>query len=171
MTDTSAQQLLEVWQQHTYAEFVMRDAGAALATMSDNPYVLMVPIAVGGRGRDGVFNYYANYFLKQLPADLMPIPISQIIGNNVLVEESVFSFTHDLTMDWMIPGVPPTGKRVEFAVTGVIGFENGKVAYEHLYWDHATVMVQLGLIDPAKVPVKGAEAARLLLEWSGKAPS
>jgi carboxymethylenebutenolidase len=161
----SAQQLLSVWQQHTYAEFVLKDANAALATMSDNPYVLMVPIAIGGQGRDGVYNYYANSFIPQLPADLMPVAISQIIGPNILAEESVFSFTHDIPMDWMIPGVPPTGKKVEIAVVGFIKFENGKVASEHLYWDHASVLAQLGILDPAKVPVKGAESARTLLDW------
>jgi carboxymethylenebutenolidase len=164
---SSAQQMLEVWQQHTYSEFVMRDAKAALATMSDNPYVLMVPIAVGGQGRDGVLNYYANYFLAQLPADIAVIPISQVIGQDSIVEEAVYSFTHDQVMDWMIPGVPTTGKRIEVAVVGIIKFENGKVANEHLYWDHASVLAQLGIIDPSKVPVKAAESAHTLLAWSG----
>jgi len=170
MSVTSGQQLLEVWQQHTYSEFVMHDAAAALKTMSENPYVLMVPIAVGGQGREGVFHYYSTQFLAQLPADLMPIPISQIIAADTIVEEAVFSFTHDQVMDWMIPSVPPTGKRVEVAVTGVVKFEKGLIASEHLYWDHASVLAQVGLIDRSKVPVQGAESARTLLAWSGKAP-
>jgi carboxymethylenebutenolidase len=163
----SAQQLLDVWQQHTYSEFILRDAQAALNTMTDNPYVLMVPIAIGGQGRDGVYNYYHNYFLAQLPGDLVPTPVSQIIADNYIIEESVFSFTHNLLMDWMIPGVPPTGKRVEVAVVGIIKFDNGKIANEHLYWDHGSVLAQLGVIDPAQVPVKGAESARTLVAWSG----
>jgi carboxymethylenebutenolidase len=166
----SSQQLLEVWQQHTYSEFVMRDAQAALNTMSDNPYVLMVPIVVGGQGRDGVYNYYHDYFLAQLPADIAAVPISQVISGNILAEEAVYSFTHDQVMDWMIPGVPATGKRVEVAVVGFIKFEDGKVASEHLYWDHGSVLAQLGIIDPATVPVKGAESARTLLAWSGATP-
>jgi carboxymethylenebutenolidase len=168
-SETSGQKLLEVWQQHTYSEFVMRDAAGALKTMSENPYVLMVPIAVGGQGRDGVFDYYSSQFLAQLPADLAAAPISQIIAADTIVEEAVFSFTHDQVMDWMIPGVPTTGKRVEVAVTGVVKFENGLIASEHLYWDHASVLAQLGMIDRSKVPVQGAESARTLLAWSGKA--
>lgn len=168
---TSGQQLLEVWQQHTYSEFVLRDAASALTTMTENPYVLMVPLAIGGQGRDGVLEFYATKFLAQLPTDFMPIPISQTIAENTIVEEAVYSFTHDLELDWMIPGVPATGKRLEMAVIGVIKFENGKIASEHLYWDHASVLAQIGVIDRTRVPVQGAESARTLLAWSGKAPS
>jgi carboxymethylenebutenolidase len=166
-TASVEQELLEVWQQHTYSEFVMKDAKAALSTMSDNPHVLMVPIAIGGRGRDGVYDYYHDYFLAQLPADIMPVPISQAIGKDILVEEAVYRFTHDQAMEWLIPGVPPTGKRVEVGVVAIIKFKDGKIASEHLYWDHASVLAQLGVVDPASVPVKGVETARTLLEWAG----
>ena len=161
--------LLEVWRQHNYSEWVMKDAAAALTTMSANPHVLMVPIAVGGQGREGVYNYYHNYFLAQLPADIRPVPISQVIQNDILAEEAVFHFTHDQVMDWMIPGVPATGRRVEVGVVAIVRFENGLIASEHLYWDHASVLAQLGVLDPRRVPVKGAESARTLLDWAGAA--
>ncbi len=164
---TIEEALLEVWQEHTYSEFALKDAKQALATMSDNPHVLMVPIAVGGKGRDGVYKYYHDYFLAQLPADLKPVPISQVVGRNILVEETVYQFTHDQAMEWMIPGVPRTGKRVEVGVVGIIKFENNKIASEHLYWDHASVLAQLGIIDQVKVPVKGVESARTLRKWAG----
>ena len=166
-TDRVGQGLLEVWQQHNYAEWVLKDASAALTTMSDNPHVLMVPLAIGGRGRDGVSHYYHHYFLAQLPADIKPVPISQVVGVDMLVEEAVFQFTHDQVMDWLIPGVPPTGNRVELGVTAIVTFEDGKIASEHLYWDHASVLAQVGVLDPAKVPIKGVESARTLLEWAG----
>jgi carboxymethylenebutenolidase len=165
--DTVGQELVEVLQQHMYAEFAKKDANAALATMSDNPHVLMVPIATGGRGRDGVYHFYHDYFLAQLPADIRSVPISQVAGKDILVEEAVYQFTHDQAMDWLIPAVPPTGKRVEVAVVGIITFESGKIASEHLYWDHASVLSQLGVIDRTKVPVKGVESPRTLLEWAG----
>jgi carboxymethylenebutenolidase len=167
-TDSVGQELLlEVWQQHCYSEFVMKDANVALTTMSDNPHVLMVPIAIGGRGRDGVYRFYHDYFLPQLPADIRPVPISRTVGKDSLAEEAVYQFTHDQFMDWMIPGVPPTGKRVEVGVVAIIKFENGKIASEHLYWDHASVLAQLGVIDRAKGLVAGVESARTLLEWAG----
>jgi carboxymethylenebutenolidase len=166
-TGSVGQSLLEVWQQHNYSEWVMKDAKAALATMSDDPHVLMVPIAIGGRGRDGVYDYYHNYFLAQLPADIRPVPISQVVGTDTLVEEAVFHFTHDQVMDWLIPGVPPTGKHVEVGVVAIVKFEDGKIASEHLYWDHASVLAQVGVLDPDAVPVKGVESARALLDWTG----
>jgi carboxymethylenebutenolidase len=166
-TGSDGQSLLEVWQQHNYSEWVMKDAKAALATMSDDPHVLMVPIAIGGRGRDGVYDYYHNYFLAQLPADIRPVPISQVVGTDTLVEEAVFHFTHDQVMDWLIPGVPPTGKHVEVGVVAIVKFEDGKIASEHLYWDHASVLAQVGVLDPDAVPVKGVESARALLDWTG----
>src|SRR5258708_6701989 len=120
------QGLLEVWQQHVYSEFVMKDAEAALTTMSHNPHVLMAPLAIGGRGRDGVYNFYHDYFLAQFPADLMSVPISQVVGKDTVVDEAVYQFTHDQVMDWLIPGVPPTGKRIEVGLIVVFKFENGK---------------------------------------------
>jgi carboxymethylenebutenolidase len=159
--------ILAVWQEHVYYEFGLRDAKRAMTTMSYNPYVLMVPLAKGGWGREGVYNFYHDYFLAQLPADLRPVPISQVVARDILFEEAVYRFTHDQIMDWMIPGVPRTGKRVEVGVVAIIQFEKGKIASEHLYWDQASVLAQLGVIDPAKLPVKGAESARTLLDWAG----
>jgi carboxymethylenebutenolidase len=105
-TATSAKELIEVWRQHCYFEFVRKDAKAALGTMSDNPYVLMVPLAIGGKGREGVYNFYHDYFLAQLPADMTAVSISQVVGENILAEEAVYQFTHDQVMDWLVPGVP-----------------------------------------------------------------
>ena len=161
------QDVLTTWQDYVYSEFGLRDAKRALTTMSDNPYVLMVPLATGGRGREGVYNFYHDYFLAQLPADIRPVPISRVVTKDILVEEAVYQFTHDQVMDWMIPGVPHTGKRVEVGVVAIIQFEKGKIDSEHLYWDHASVLAQLGVIDPARIPVKGAESARTLLDWAG----
>jgi carboxymethylenebutenolidase len=129
-----------------------------------------VPLAIGGRGRDGVYNFYHDYFLAQLPADMAAVPISQVVGKNILAEEAVYQFTHNQVMDWFVPRVPPTGKRVEAGVVGIITFENGKIASEYLYWDHASVLAQLGVLDPSKLPVKGNEGPRTLLQWAGETP-
>jgi carboxymethylenebutenolidase len=159
--------LVEVWEKHVYSEFALKDAKAALTTMSDNPHVLMVPIAVGGRGREGVYNFYHDYFLAQLPADITAVPISRVVGEDILAEEAVYQLTHDQVMDWMIPGVRPTGKRVEVGVVAIVTFKDGKIASEHLYWDHASVLAQIGVIDSGTVPVKGVESPHSLLEWAG----
>ena len=68
----------------------------------------------------------------------------------------------------MLPGVAPTGRKVLIPTVVVMGFESGKVAYEHIYWDQASVLVQVGLLDPAALPVAGAEQAERLLELAGR---
>ena len=146
---------------------MIKNVDVALAIMSANLHVLMVLLAIGGQGRNGVRKFYRDQFLAQLPADLTPIPISQVVGTDILVEEAVYRFTHDQVMDWLIPGVPATAKPVEVGVVGIIKFENGKISGEHLYWDHASGLAQLGVIDQDKTPVKAFECPRTLLEWAG----
>jgi len=158
------QTMLAAWQQHTYAEFGLKDPDAALAVMTDDPYVLNIPSGTGGVGRAGVHQFYANQMLPSLPPDLELVSLSQTFGHNRIVEEFVIRFTHTLKMDWMLPDVPVTGRKVEFALVGVIGFQNGKVASEHLYWDQATVLSQLGILSyPAAAAGRGSAAQLLKL--------
>jgi carboxymethylenebutenolidase len=156
------QSLSAVWQQHTYAEFVLKDADAALATMVDDPYVLCIPSGTGGVGRAEVRDFYARQFLPSIPPDFELIPLSQVFGCERLVEEFVVRFTHTLAMDWMLPGVAPTGRKVEFALTAVVGFRNGKVGHEHILWDQTAVLCQLGLLDLPVARAGATSAARLL---------
>jgi carboxymethylenebutenolidase len=78
----------------------------------------------------------------------------------------VFKFTHTIPMDWILPGIPPTGKRVEVPLVAIIRFRDRKLAHEHIYWDQASVLVQIGLLDPAKLPVVGVESAKKVLDPS-----
>jgi carboxymethylenebutenolidase len=141
------QRLLEAWQRHTYAEFVLKDADAALATMTENPYLLMIATGTACIGKEAVHEYYANQFLTAIPPDLELESLSQTIGSDRLVEEMLVRCTHTIEMDWLLPTLRPTGRRVELIVVAVIGFENGKVAHEHLYWDQATLLSQMGVLD------------------------
>jgi len=156
---------LAAWQQHTYAEFVLKDADAALATMTENPYVLLIPAGTGGSGRAAVREFYANHFLPNIPPDFELISLSQTFGNDRIVEEFVISFTHSLDMDWMLPSMPATGRRVEFAFVGLIQFQDGKVAHEHLYWDQATLLSQMGVLDHPLAAAGVGSAAQLLKLW------
>ena len=99
-----------------------------------------------------------------MPADTEIVPISRTIGTERLVDEMIFRFTHTIEMDWMLPGVAPTGKRVECALVVIVHFRDGKLAHEHIYWDQASVLVQLGLLDASRLPVAGSETARKLLD-------
>ncbi len=156
------QTMLASWQQHTYAEFVLKDADAALATMTENPYVFIVPSGIGRVGRAAVHEFYANQFLPNIPPDFELTSLSQTFGNDRLVEEFVTWFTHTLDMDWMLPAIPATGRRVEFALVVIIQFQAGKVANEHIYWDQASVLSQLGILDHPVAAAGVGSAAQLL---------
>lgn len=156
------QVMLATWQQHTYAEFVLKDADAALATMTENPYVFLISSGTPRVGRAAVHEFYANHFLPKIPADLELTSLSQTFGNDRIVEEMVMRFTHSIDMDWMLPRVPVTGRRAEFALVGIIQFQAGKVSHEHLYWDQATVLSQLGVLDHPLAAAGVGSAAQLL---------
>lgn len=154
--------LSAVWQEHTHAEFVLKDADAALATMVADPYVFCIPSGTGGAGRAAVHDFYAHRFLPNIPPDLELISLSQTFGGQRMVEEFVVRFTHTLAMDWMLPGVAPTDRKAEFALTAVVGFLDGRISHEHIHWDQAAVLGQLGLLDHPVARAGATSAARLL---------
>jgi carboxymethylenebutenolidase len=156
------QTMLATWQQHTYAEFVLKDADAALATMAENPYVFMISSGVARVGRAAVRQFYADHFLSQIPSDLEITSLSQTVGDDRLVEEMVMRFTHSIEMDWILRGLRRTGRTAEFILAGVIQFEGGKVAHEHLYWDRATLLSQMGVLDHP-LAAGGVDSAQQLL--------
>ena len=158
---TAAQQALsDLWDEHVRDEFATKDAAGALDTMVPDAYVNHVPVLTGGVGKEQLQEFYSKYFIPQMPADTEIVPISRTIGSERLVDEMIIRFTHDIEMDWMLPGIAATGKRVEIATVAVITFRDGKLFNEHIYWDQASVLVQLGLLDPTKLPVVGVETAR-----------
>ena len=132
--------------------------------MVANPRINQVPVMIGGDGKEEVHEFYAKYFLPQIPPDTEIVPVSRTIGQGRLVDEIVVRFTHTIPMDWLLPGIPPTGKRVEVGLVVVVQFDGDKMAHEHLYWDQASVLVQLGLLQPGGLPVVGAEGARSVLD-------
>jgi carboxymethylenebutenolidase len=152
----------ELWEQHLAAEFQRKDASESCGTMTDDPVVNHVPVMTGGRGQKQLQHFYAHYFIPQMPPIEM-VPLARTISDDRIIDEFVFRFTHTVRMDWLLPGIEPTGKRVEVAKVVVVEFRDGKIAAERIYWDQATVLVQLGLLDPGKLPVVGAEAAHKVL--------
>src|SRR6266536_3152831 len=162
---TPAQETLgQLWEEHVRHEFVTHNTEDTLATMVEDAYVNHIPVLTGGVGRDELRKFYSERFIPQMPPDTEMTPISRTIGNDQVVDEMVFKFTHTIRMDWMLPGLPPTGKRVEVPLVAIVRFREGKLAHEHIYWDQASVLVQIGLIDPAKLPVAGVESARKVLD-------
>lgn len=157
-------ELAAVFDAHMKAEFVTHDVDATMATMTDDPHLTHVPVLTGGNGREEIRHFYANYFIGRWPADTKITHVSRTIGQNRVVDEIIMSFTHDVEMPAMLPGIAPTGRKVELPTVVIVGFSGGKVAYEHIYWDQASLLVQIGLLDKAKLPVRGVEDARRILD-------
>jgi len=152
-----------LWQEHTAHEFTTRDTEATLATMVDDAYVNHIPTLTGGRGKAELRRFYSTDFIPKMPPDTTLTPISRTIGADQLVDEMIFSFTHTIEMPWMLPGIAPTNRRVEVPLVAIVRFRDGKLAHEHIYWDQASVLKQIGLIADPALPVCGAETAHKVL--------
>ncbi|HTR85531.1 MAG TPA: dienelactone hydrolase family protein [Reyranella sp.] len=156
--------LSALWDAHTYHEFATRDVDATMATMVAEPYVNHIPVMTGGVGHRDLSRFYKHHFIPTTPADTKLIPISRTIGSDRVVDEMLFCFTHDIEIDWMLPGLKPTGKYVEIPLVAIINFRGGKLYHEHIYWDQASVLVQIGALDPKGLPVAGVETAKKLVD-------
>jgi carboxymethylenebutenolidase len=160
----NAQKLLsDKWDEHVKYEFATRDTEDTLKTMVPDAYVNHVPVLTGGVGHDELGEFYSKRFIPQMPPDTSMTPVSRTIGVDRVVDEMVFEFTHTIKMDWMLPGIAPTNKQVKVPLIVVVHFRDGKLAHEHIYWDQASVLAQLGLIDATALPVAGVETAEKVL--------
>ncbi|WP_298259416.1 dienelactone hydrolase family protein [Bradyrhizobium sp.] len=156
--------LSSLWDRHTELEFATRSAEQTMTTMVAEPYVNHIPTMTGGVGYRDLLRFYKHHFIPKTPKDTKLVPISRTIGADRIVDEMLFCFTHDIEIDWMLPGVPPTGKYVEIPLVAIVRFRGDKLYNEHIYWDQASVLVQVGLLDPKKLPVAGVETAKKLVD-------
>jgi carboxymethylenebutenolidase len=152
--------LAQLWEEHTRHEFATRDTESTLDTMVDDAYVNHIPVMTGGYGKSALRAFYSQDFIPNMPPDTTLTPISRTVGEDQLVDEMIFSFTHTQEMPWMLPGVPPTNRRVEIPLVAIVKFRDGKLAHEHIYWDQASVLKQIGLLNDPRLPVFGVETAR-----------
>ncbi|MGU3779008.1 dienelactone hydrolase family protein [Burkholderia metallica] len=153
-----------LWELHCYHEFDSRDVDSILPTMVAAPYVNHVPTMTGGVGYDDLKRFYKYHFVHANPKDTHFIPISRTIGADRIVDEFIFCATHDREIDWMLPGLAPTGKYIEIPMLAVICFRGDKLYNEHIYWDQASVLVQIGVLDPTGLPVAGIRTAKKLID-------
>ncbi|HKW83153.1 MAG TPA: nuclear transport factor 2 family protein, partial [Burkholderiaceae bacterium] len=156
--------LSALWDKHCEHEFATRDVDATMATMVAEPYVNHVPTMTGGVGYRDLRRFYADFFVDSNPADTSLVPVSRTVGATQIVDEMLFRFTHTREIPWMLPGIAPTGRRVEIPLVAIVKFRGDKLCHEHIYWDQASVLVQIGLLDPQGLPVAGIETARKLLD-------
>lgn len=156
--------LSALWDKHCEYEFATRDVDATMSTMVAEPYVNHIPTMTGGVGYRHLHDFYTRHFVNSNPPDTSLTPISRTVGATQVVDEMLFCFTHTTEIPWMLPGVAPTGRRVEIPLLAVVKFRGNKLYHEHIYWDQASVLVQVGLLDPNGLPVAGVETARKLLD-------
>ena len=157
-------EMVALWEEHIKYEFETRNYLDTLKTMVDSAYVNHIPTLTGGVGKKALAEFYSKRFIPQMPPDTEMTPVSRTIGADRLVDEMILKFTHTIEMDWMLPGISPTGKHVEIPLVAIVHFRGNKLAHEHIYWDQASVLVQLGLLDSAKLPVMGVETANKVLD-------
>ncbi len=155
----STQTLNELWEEHTACEFATHDTEATLATMVEDAYVNHIPVMTGGHGKEQLRRFYSQDFIPRMPPDTELIPISRTVGSDQLVDEMIFCFTHTVEMPWMLPGVAPTNKPVKIPLVAIVRFRDGKLGHEHIYWDQASVLKQIGLLPDGSLPVFGVETA------------
>jgi carboxymethylenebutenolidase len=160
---TAEQALIDVWEAHTAAEFEQKNADAGIATMTETPVLIHVPVGTGATGREALRKFYAETFIPQVPADVELELLTRSVGQHRVIDEFILHLTHSVRMDWFVPGVEPTGRRLAVPHVGIIGFEGGKIASEHIYWDQAMVLLQLGLLD-GSLPVMGTDQKDRLLD-------
>ena len=163
--------MVEMWERHLHAEFVSKSTEETMATMSPHPFVNHVPVMTGGVGYDEVRHFYSTYFIPCHPPDAEIVPVARTVGKDRIVDELIYKFTHTIEMPWMLPGVPSTGRHVEVAVIVVVQFEDGKIAGERIYWDQASVLSQIGMIDAREMPTTGIEASHKVVDPAGEPSS
>jgi len=156
--------LSALWDKHCEYEFGTRNVDHTMSTMVAEPYVNHIPTMTGGVGYRNLHRFYTDHFVNSNPPDTALVPISRTVGATQVVDEMLFSFTHTTEIPWMLPGVKPTGKRVEVPLVAIVNFRGSKLYHEHIYWDQASVLVQVGLLDAKLLPVAGVETARKLLD-------
>jgi len=177
----TTQDLAELWEEHCRCEFESRDVNATMATMVEQPYVNHIPTMTGGVGHEQLKRFYAHHFIPVNPPDFRLTLISRTVGSDTLVDEFILKFTHTTEIDWMLPGIPPTGRRVEVSMVAIVKFDGDKLVHEHIYWDQAMVLVQIGLLEPRNLPIAGVETSRkvedkslpsngLMKRWSESEP-
>jgi carboxymethylenebutenolidase len=153
-----------LFDRHVASEFESKDANATMDTMVDQPTVIHVPVLTGGRGDSQLLAFYRDSFIPAWPEDTDVERISRTVGDESVIDELIIRFTHSTEMPFWLPGIAPTGRRVEIPVVVVMGFDDGKVASEHIYWDQASLLAQIGLLGAADLPITGPDQARALLD-------
>ena len=164
--DSDGPDLSSLFDAHVADEFVAKDAELTMTTMVEDPTVIQVPVLTGGRSWRELYEFYRDRFIPAWPDDVELVPLSRTVDRERVVFEFIVRFTHSREMPFWLPAIPPSGRRVELPLVVIMGFNCDKVAYEHIYWDQASLLVQVGVLDPGDLPVVGVDQARAMVDSS-----
>ncbi|KXN86302.1 hypothetical protein AN958_10164 [Leucoagaricus sp. SymC.cos] len=148
--------LESIWDEHCYYEFEVRSVAKTMATMVQEPYVNHIPTMTGGIGRVALTAFYRDHFIFSNPDDASLQVISRTVGADRIVDEFIYHTTHHRTIDWLMPGVPPTGKKLSIPMIAVVNVRGDRLYNEHIWWDQATALSQAGVL-PTHVPYSGSD--------------
>jgi carboxymethylenebutenolidase len=135
--------------------------------MVQEPYVNHIPTLMGGIGRAELTEFYTHHFIWQNPPSTELELISRTVGIDRVIDEFILKMTHDSQVDWLVPGVPATGRQIEVPMTGVVNIRGDRLYHEHIAWDQATVLVQLGVMG-VSVPYGDGKGKELRLPVAGR---
>ena len=164
MAEPSLTALAAVWDQHVAAEFETRDADIAVETMTDDATLIHMPTGTGGRGKEALRSFYARHFIPAWPDDVTVESISRTVGTDTIVDELLIRLTHSKVMDFWLPGLAPTGLPIVSVTVAVVGFTGDRIRFERIYWDQASLLAQLGVLDTGIAPILGAEQGAFLTD-------
>ncbi|KAF9008825.1 hypothetical protein BDQ17DRAFT_1349009 [Cyathus striatus] len=163
-----------IWEEHTYFEFEVRSVAKTMGTMVAEPYVNHIPTMTGGVGRENLTTFYRDHFIFSNPPDARLQVISRTVGPDRVIDEFIYHITHDRTVDWLLPGVPPTGQKLSIPMMAVVNIRGDRLYNEHIWWDQGTTLRQVGILPehvpyPAesmnttlRLPIAGKECANML---------
>jgi carboxymethylenebutenolidase len=120
------------------------DLERAMALVTDDVALSMLPVGSGARGADELRRHLADDVLPHQPADLATRRVSRTGDRWRVVDEELVSFTHDRELPWLLPGLAPTGRRVEVLAISLVTVRQQRVAEHRTLWDHHGLLAQLG---------------------------
>ena len=158
--------LSALWDKHTELEFGVRSPEQTMGTMVAEPYVNHIPTMTGGVGYKDLLRFYKNHFIPKTPKDTKLVPISRTIGADRIVDEMLFCSPMTSRSTGCCPALSRPANMSRFRLVAIVRFRGDKLYNEHIYWDQASVLAQIGLLDPARLPVAGIETAKKLVDKS-----
>ncbi|KAF7616915.1 hypothetical protein AFLA_004967 [Aspergillus flavus NRRL3357] len=167
--------LEKTWEGIEQEKYFSSDMSTAMTnyTTEETPTVTYIPTLKGASGIQALHQFYKTSFLQGRPPSMRLRLLSRTIGADRVVDELYVAFKHTQEMPWILPGLQPTDRQVEIVLVSIVTLRGGKLYSEHIYWDQASVLVQVGLIDRNLVPeqakgitalpIIGREAAKKIL--------